>query len=84
MPRRPPQRRDFGHIRKLPSGRYQASFTGPDLLRHNAPVTFEAKDLAIMWLLNEKKQIDDAATAVGPPAGCRWEGSVLPDAKWDA
>jgi hypothetical protein len=45
MPRRPPQRRDFGHIRKLPSGRYQASFTGPDLLRRNAPVTFEAKDL---------------------------------------
>ena len=63
MPRRPPQRRDFGHIRKLPSGRYQASFTGPDLLRHNAPVTFEAKDLAIMWLLNEKRQIDDAAAA---------------------
>ena len=60
MPRRPPQRRDFGHILKLPSGRYQASFTGPDLLRHNAPVTFEAKDLAIMWLAGEKKKIDAA------------------------
>jgi hypothetical protein len=29
----------------------------------SAPVTFETKDLASMWLLNEEKQIDDAAAA---------------------
>lgn len=55
-------RRDFGYIRKLPSGRYQASYTGPDLARHKAPVTFEVKDSAIVWLHNEKKLIDRAAT----------------------
>lgn len=53
-------RRDFGTIRRLPSGRYQASFIGPDLARHNAPVTFENKDLAVVWLYNEKKRIDQA------------------------
>ena len=52
------ERRDFGTIRKLPSGRYQATFVGPDLARHKAPVTFEVKDSAIVWLHNEKKLID--------------------------
>jgi len=56
------ERRDFGYIRKLPSGRYQASFTGPDLARHKAPVTFEVKDSAIIWLHNEKKLMEQAAT----------------------
>jgi len=55
------ERREFGYIRKLPSGRYQASFIGPDMQRYNGPVTFEAKDLAIVWLHNEKKRIDEAA-----------------------
>lgn len=56
------ERRDFGTIRKLPSGRYQATFVGPDLARHKAPVTFEVKDSAIVWLHNEKKLIDRATT----------------------
>ena len=55
------ERRDFGYIRNLPSGRYQASFTGPDLGRHKAPVTFESRDLAVVWLRNERRMIDDAA-----------------------
>ena len=55
------ERRDFGYIRKLPSGRYQATFVGPDLARHKAPVTFEIKDAAVVWLRNEKRLIDDAA-----------------------
>ena len=55
------ERRDFGTIRKLPSGRYQATFVGPDLVRHKAPVTFEVKDSAIVWLYNEKRLIDQAA-----------------------
>ena len=60
MPRRPTERRDFGFIRRLPSGRYQASFVGPDLRRHNGPVTFESRDLAVMWLAGEKKKVDAA------------------------
>ncbi len=35
--------RRFGNIRKLPSGRYQASYLGPDGQRRNAPETFERK-----------------------------------------
>jgi integrase len=56
------ERRDFGTIRRLPSGRYQATFIGPDLARHKAPVTFEVKDSAIVWLHNEKKLMEQAAT----------------------
>ena len=33
-------RRGFGRIRKLPSGRWQASYVAPDLRRTNAPITF--------------------------------------------
>lgn len=46
--------RGFGHIRKLPSGRHQASYIGPDLARHSAPQTFEDKDAAVIWLNNER------------------------------
>ena len=35
--------RRFGNIRRLPSGRYQASYLGPDGQRRNAPETFERK-----------------------------------------
>ncbi len=46
--------RGFGHIRKLPSGRWQASYIGPDLARHNAATTFDAKDDAVVWLNTER------------------------------
>jgi len=42
--------RQFGFIRKLPSGRYQASYLGPDGLRRNAPETFATKSDAAAWL----------------------------------
>ena len=45
--------RGFGHIRKLPSGRYQASYVGPDLARHTAASTFETKQDAERWLGKE-------------------------------
>jgi integrase len=38
-----PGHRRFGNVRKLPSGRYQASYLGPDGQRRNAPETFERK-----------------------------------------
>ena len=44
------ERREFGSIRKLASGRHQAVYTGPDLLRHVAPTTFQSKIDAEGWL----------------------------------
>jgi integrase len=38
-----PGHRRFGNIRRLPSGRYQASYLGPDGQRRSAPETFERK-----------------------------------------
>ncbi|WP_194793194.1 tyrosine-type recombinase/integrase [Raineyella fluvialis] len=43
-------RRRFGNIRKLPSGRFQASYQGPDGLRHKAPTTFLTTGDASKWL----------------------------------
>jgi integrase len=44
------RRRRFGLIRKLPSGRFQASFVGPNGRRQNAPNTFITKTDARAWL----------------------------------
>ena len=44
------KRRRFGYVRKLPSGRYQASFVGPSGLRQSAPGTFKTKTDADRWL----------------------------------
>ena len=43
-------RRSFGHLRRLPSRRYQASYLGPDGERHHAPTTFQTKGDAEAWL----------------------------------
>jgi hypothetical protein len=58
-------RRGFGAIRKLPSGRYQASYQGPDLVRHTAPETFHTKDAAVVWLSSERRKVED--TYAGGP-----------------
>lgn len=55
--RRP--RRGFGKIRTLPSGRYQASYVGPDLVRHTAPGgTFGTREDAEAWLASERRMVD--------------------------
>jgi hypothetical protein len=54
-------RRGFGHIRKLPSGRYRASYMAPDRRRLNAPVTFFTKADAEGWLGVEHRKIADGA-----------------------
>lgn len=48
--------RGWGHIRQLPnkSKRFQASFIGPDLNRHTAPVTFTERMNAEVWLAKER------------------------------
>lgn len=50
-------RRTFGQVRKLPSGRWHARYTGPDTRLHNAPHTFTSKDDARFWLRGEEKLI---------------------------
>lgn len=50
-------RRGFGKLRRLPSGRWQASYIGPDLARHTAPGTFEAKMDGEEWLAAERRLI---------------------------
>jgi integrase len=44
------KRRRFGLVRKLPSGRFQASFIGPSGKRQSAPRTFRTKTDADRWL----------------------------------
>lgn len=51
-------RRRFGTVRRLPSGRYQARYTGPDLARHTAPRTFEASGDAHAWLRAEERMVE--------------------------
>jgi len=60
--RRPAPRRGFGQVRQLSSGRWQARYTGPDLIRHAAPVTFTAKADAEGWLVDERRLIERAQT----------------------
>ena len=43
-------RRRFGNVRKLPSGRYQARYLGPDGIERTAPHTFETERQAGKWL----------------------------------
>src|SRR4051812_35773320 len=52
-----PNHRGFGAIKKLTSGRYHASYVGPDAARHNGPTTFTAKVDAEHWLAQEQRLI---------------------------
>jgi hypothetical protein len=51
-------RRGWGHIRKRPGGKFQASYIGPDLVRHCAPHTFTARMDAEGWLLDERRMME--------------------------
>ncbi len=50
-------RRRFGNVRKLPSGKFQASFIGPNGKRQNAPNTFRTKTDADRWLVKVESDI---------------------------
>ncbi|MFC8046781.1 tyrosine-type recombinase/integrase [Nocardia sp. NPDC057353] len=56
-----PARRRFGKVRKLPSGKFQASFIGPNGLRQNAPQTFRTKTDADRWLVKVEADISRGA-----------------------
>ena len=49
--------RRFGNVRKLPSGRYQARYPGPDGRMRNAPETFARKSDADLYLTLVEAQI---------------------------
>lgn len=52
------KKRGFGSTSKLPSGRWQAKYTGPDGIRRPAPRTFAAKIDAEAWLTDRRREID--------------------------
>lgn len=49
------EKRTFGTISRLSSGRYQAKYVGPDGIRHAAPQTFDDKETARLWLAKERR-----------------------------
>lgn len=52
------QRRSFGAVRKLPSGRFQASYLDPHGKRINAPTTFTTKGDADAWLSIQRAALE--------------------------
>jgi integrase len=62
-----PARRHFGSVRKLPSGRYQASYWH-SVTRHLAPDTFTTKGEAYAWLSTVEADILKGAW-ISPSAG---------------
>jgi integrase len=51
-------KRDWGRIRQLPSGRWQARYPGPDGRLRSAPHTFERKGDASNWLADKRTEIN--------------------------
>lgn len=64
--RRP--RRDWGHVRQLPSGRHQASYLLTGGVRVTAPDTFPSRRDADQWLAVERARLLDGGH-VDPRAG---------------
>ncbi len=51
------KKRRFGRVRRLPSGRYQARYLGPDGIDRPAPETFATKGDAEVWLTLKEAEI---------------------------
>src|SRR5688500_17938815 len=77
-------RSGFGSTRKLPSGRWQARYTGPDALVYAGPTTFQTKGDAQAWLASERRLISleqwsspvDRAVQAAPAAEARRSRTV--------
>ncbi len=52
------QRRSFGRLRQFRSGRWKASYTGPDGMFYEAPNTFALKQDGEAWLTDRRREID--------------------------
>lgn len=82
------ERRRFGKVRKLPSGRWQASYVGPDGRRHAAGDTFARKSDAGKWLALVESEIMRGVWSVAQNRKVslrqwaeRWLASVEPHLK---
>lgn len=60
-------RRPWGGLRKLPSGRWQAYYAGPDGARVVAPTTYDDKETAALWLRAERRLVEDSHETWTPP-----------------
>ena len=65
------RRSRFGYVRKLPSGRFQASYIAPDGQRHNAPTTFLSETDAWSFLRLTEGRIIDSKWKPETPAQAR-------------
>ena len=65
------ERRQFGRLRKLPSGRWQSAYTGPDTAVYRAPSTFASKLDAEAWLTDRRREIDREAWSPPGAVGAR-------------
>ena len=72
-------KRRFGRVRRLPSGRWQARYPGPDGIDRPAPDTFDNKTEADIWLTLKEAEIrqgdwidPDAGTVPMPDYGATW------------
>ena len=61
-------RRRFGRIRKLPSGRFQARYPGPEGVDRPAPDTFASKTEAARWLTLKEAALS-CSRWIDPSAG---------------
>lgn len=52
-------KRYFGNIRKLPSGRFQARYTGPDRKEYKAPTTYPTRNAADRYLARRLAEIEE-------------------------
>ncbi|MDL4776351.1 tyrosine-type recombinase/integrase [Actinomadura xylanilytica] len=80
--------RDFGSVRNLPSGRWQARYRGPDGKRRPAPMTFKTKREASRWLTLKEAEVargewvnPDAGNVLFGAWGRRWLDSIRPTVK---
>ena len=74
--------RQFGNIRKLSSGRYQARYRGPDGRLRPAPRTFERKTDAARWLSLKETEISKGewiAPELGQQPFCEYADQWMRD-----
>ena len=79
MPNSKGRRRRFGSVRRLPSGRYQARYPGPDGMIRPADDTFATKTEAEVWLIRKEAELiegewidPDAGAVLVPDYGSTW------------
>jgi hypothetical protein len=72
------RKRAFGQITRLPSARYRARYTGPDVLLHNPPTTFDTSGDADAWLRDRDLRL------FSMPGPCLGRPCVKPPARTSA